>query len=67
MDASIYEFLGLTIGINLHGMTPQEKQNAYAADITFGTNNEFGLIICATTWYLVSRKNAARTQLCDRR
>lgn len=38
----IYEFLGLTIGINLHGMTPPEKQIAYAADITYGTNNEFG-------------------------
>lgn len=38
----IYEFLGLTVGINLHGMTPPEKQAAYAADITYGTNNEFG-------------------------
>jgi len=38
----LYEFLGLTVGTNLHGMTPQEKQQAYAADITYGTNNEFG-------------------------
>lgn len=38
----LYEFLGLTVGINLHGMTPQEKQEAYKADITYGTNNEFG-------------------------
>ena len=38
----IYEFLGLTIGINLQGISPQDKQQAYAADITFGTNNEFG-------------------------
>jgi len=38
----LYEFLGLTVGINLHGLTPQEKQLAYAADITYGTNNEFG-------------------------
>ncbi len=38
----LYEFLGLTVGINLHGMTPPEKQNAYQADITYGTNNEFG-------------------------
>lgn len=38
----LYEFLGLTVGINLHGMTPQEKQAAYRADITYGTNNEFG-------------------------
>src|SRR3990167_7607054 len=38
----LYEFLGLTIGINLHGLSPKEKQSAYAADITYGTNNEFG-------------------------
>lgn len=38
----LYEFLGLTVGINLHGLTPPEKQAAYAADITYGTNNEFG-------------------------
>ncbi|MBV9575486.1 MAG: preprotein translocase subunit SecA, partial [Gammaproteobacteria bacterium] len=38
----VYEFLGLTVGINLHGLSPQDKQAAYAADITFGTNNEFG-------------------------
>lgn len=38
----LYEFLGLTVGINLHGMTSPEKQAAYQADITYGTNNEFG-------------------------
>lgn len=38
----LYEFLGLTVGINMHGMTSPEKQQAYAADITYGTNNEFG-------------------------
>lgn len=38
----IYEFLGLTVDVNLHGMSPQDKQKAYAADITYGTNNEFG-------------------------
>ncbi|OEG00137.1 preprotein translocase subunit SecA [Vulcanibacillus modesticaldus] len=38
----IFEFLGLTVGLNLHDMTSQEKQQAYAADITYGTNNEFG-------------------------
>ncbi len=38
----LYEFLGLTVGINLHGLQAQEKQAAYAADITYGTNNEFG-------------------------
>jgi len=38
----IYEFLGLTVDVNLHGLSRQEKQAAYAADITYGTNNEFG-------------------------
>lgn len=38
----IYEFFGLTVGISIPGMTPAEKRTAYAADITYGTNNEFG-------------------------
>ncbi len=38
----IHEFLGLTTGLVLAGMEREEKQAAYAADITYGTNNEFG-------------------------
>ena len=38
----LYSYLGLTVGLVVSGMTPQEKQAAYAADITYGTNNEFG-------------------------
>lgn len=38
----IYEFLGLTVGVNLHELTHEEKQAAYACDITYGTNNEYG-------------------------
>jgi preprotein translocase subunit SecA len=38
----IYRFLGLTVGVNLPHMDPQDKRAAYAADITYGTNNEFG-------------------------
>ena len=38
----LYNFLGLSIGCVLSGMSPQEKREAYAADITYGTNNEFG-------------------------
>src|ERR1700751_2340356 len=38
----IYRFLGLTVGVNLSQMAHPEKQAAYAADITYGTNNEFG-------------------------
>ncbi|MGA8942256.1 MAG: preprotein translocase subunit SecA [Thermoactinomyces sp.] len=38
----VFEFLGLTVGLNLPHMTPEDKRAAYQADITFGTNNEFG-------------------------
>ncbi|HEY1436622.1 MAG TPA: preprotein translocase subunit SecA [Casimicrobiaceae bacterium] len=38
----IYRFLGLTVGVNLSQMSHDLKQAAYAADITYGTNNEFG-------------------------
>ncbi|WP_022941077.1 preprotein translocase subunit SecA, partial [Psychromonas hadalis] len=41
-NAKLFEFLGLTVGINLSGMQGEEKREAYAADITYGTNNEFG-------------------------
>ncbi|MEW5894996.1 MAG: preprotein translocase subunit SecA [Candidatus Omnitrophota bacterium] len=38
----IFEFLGLTVGVILHDMMPDERHIAYGADITYGTNNEFG-------------------------
>ncbi|KWF83041.1 preprotein translocase subunit SecA [Burkholderia diffusa] len=40
--ARLYNFLGLSVGINLSGMEHDQKQRAYASDITYGTNNEFG-------------------------
>lgn len=40
--AQIYNFLGMTVGVNLSGMDHSYKQAAYACDITYGTNNEFG-------------------------
>ncbi|MGP4078986.1 accessory Sec system translocase SecA2 [Pseudalkalibacillus sp. R45] len=39
---NIHKFLGLTVGLNVSGMSTQEKQIAYNADITYGTGNEFG-------------------------
>lgn len=39
---ALYNFLGLTVGLNIPGMDQEEKRVAYAADITYGTNNEFG-------------------------
>ena len=38
----LYSFLGLTVGVNVPGMDRAEKQAAFAADVTYGTNNEFG-------------------------
>jgi preprotein translocase subunit SecA len=38
----IYEFLGLTVGVIVHDLSDDERRAAYAADITYGTNNEFG-------------------------
>ncbi len=38
----IYRFLGLTVGCIVHGLTDEQRKEAYAADVTYGTNNEFG-------------------------
>ena len=38
----LYKFLGLSVGLVIAGMEPKEKQEAYNADVTYGTNNEFG-------------------------
>ena len=42
MMGNLYRFLGLSLGLVLSGMGPEEKKKAYAADITYGTNNEYG-------------------------
>ena len=41
-NGRIYEFLGLTVGFNHRGLTPQEKQAAYNCDVTYTTNSELG-------------------------
>lgn len=38
----LYNFLGMSVGVIVHGMDDQQRKAAYAADITYGTNNEFG-------------------------
>jgi preprotein translocase subunit SecA len=38
----VYSFLGLTVGVIVHGLTDEERQAAYGSDVTYGTNNEFG-------------------------
>ena len=42
MIGQVHEFLGLDVGLNVHGISPAEKQAAYRADITYGVANEFG-------------------------
>ncbi|OQM34226.1 preprotein translocase subunit SecA [bacterium endosymbiont of Pedicinus badii] len=41
-NKSLFEFLGMKVGINLSDMSPKEKRSAYYADITYGNNNEYG-------------------------
>ena len=38
----LYRFLGLSVGVIVHGLTDEQRRDEYAADITYGTNNEFG-------------------------
>ena len=38
----VYKFMGLSVGLVIHGLNKEDKKAAYAADITYGTNNEFG-------------------------
>ena len=48
----LYEFLGLSVGVVRSGQSTEDKKAAYACDVVYGTNNEFGLITSATTWRL---------------
>ncbi|GLQ11720.1 protein translocase subunit SecA [Devosia yakushimensis] len=56
----IYNFLGLSYGIIVHGLTDAERKAAYAADITYGTNNEFGFD------YLRDNMKYTRAQMVQR-
>jgi len=56
----LYEFLGLSVGLNLNGMNNEEKQAAYNADITYGTNNEFGFDYLRDNMVLYSKQKVQR-------
>ncbi|MGE0109059.1 MAG: preprotein translocase subunit SecA [Bdellovibrionales bacterium] len=56
----VYGFLGLTTGCITHGLTDEERQEAYGADITYGTNNEFGFD------YLRDNMKFETSELCQR-
>ncbi|WP_026700728.1 preprotein translocase subunit SecA [Salibacterium aidingense] len=56
----LYRFLGLTVGLNQKGMTKEEKHEAYLADITYGTNNEFGFDYLRDNMVLYKEKMVQR-------
>ncbi len=56
----VYRFLGLTVGCIVHGLTDEERHAAYAADVTYGTNNEFGFD------YLRDNMKHDRESMCQR-
>jgi len=58
----LYEFLGLTTGVVLSGQSQQEKQAAYACDITYGTNNEFGFDYLRDNMAIFSEEKVMRDQ-----
>jgi preprotein translocase subunit SecA len=57
---AVYAFLGLSVGVIVHGLTDEERAKAYAADVTYGTNNEFGFD------YLRDNMKFYQTQLVQR-
>ena len=56
----IYEFLGLSVGVIVHGLSDDERRAAYRADITYGTNNEYGFD------YLRDNMKYSRADMCQR-
>ncbi len=68
MDGQALSFLGLTVGVIVHDLDDQERRDAYAADVTYGTNNEFGFDYLRDNMkFDLQRLRAARTQLRHRR
>jgi len=47
----VYQFLGMSVGVIVHGLDNSERRQAYACDITYGTNNEFGFDYLRITWW----------------
>jgi len=56
----LYGFLGLSVGVNVPGLSREEKQAAYVADVTYGTNNEFGFDYLRDNMVYEVRDRAAR-------
>ena len=56
----VYRFLGLSVGLIVHGLTSKQRQEAYAADITYGTNNEMGFDYLRDNMSLYARELVQR-------
>ncbi|MFD1038873.1 preprotein translocase subunit SecA [Virgibacillus byunsanensis] len=56
----LFEFLGLTVGLNVNGLTKEEKRAAYYCDITYGTNNEYGFDYLRDNMVLYKEQMAQR-------
>ena len=56
----VYEFMGLRTGLVVHGQTSEEKRSAYLADITYGTNNEFGFDYLRDNMAIYKERTAQR-------
>ena len=63
----VHRFLGLKVGVILANMTPAERREAYLADITYGTNNEFGFDYLRQHGVVTRRVRTARSLLCSSR
>jgi preprotein translocase subunit SecA len=63
----LYEFLGLRVGVVRSGQTPEEKRAAYACDVIYGTNNEFGFDYLRDNMAFSAKDKAAgQAGLCHR-
>ncbi len=58
----VYDALGLTVGVSVPGMSPEDKRAAYAADVTYGTNNEFGFDYLRDNMAFTLEQRAQRSQ-----
>ncbi len=56
----VYNFLGLSVGLIVHGLTEEQRRAAYAADITYGTNNEFGFDYLRDNMVIYKEKRVQR-------
>ena len=61
MMGKIYRFLGLSVGLIVHDLSPEERQVAYNSDITYGTNNEFGFDYLRDNMVTYKERNSAST------